>query len=193
SCEFFLPLWVALGFVSRMAHAPIALSFHAARLLAILLLLIVARIVAASVMKSRTRLRYTLWMYGLSGGLGWLVYGFKNRGELIGSVASGSIDLTMPEAIAFRAGFAQVHFAVGTALLCWAILLYFRALVEKKTGRAAVAGLLISLLAVVHPYMVVVGFVVAITALLTWPPLARGKIGRTQKLQVVRVTVVFGV
>lgn len=193
ACEFFLPLWVALGFVSRIAHAPIALSFHAARLLATLLLLIVARIVAASVMKSRTRLRYTLWMYAMSGGLGWLVFSLKNRNELIGGVASGSIDLTMPEAIAFRAGYAQVHFAVGTSLLCWAILLYFRGLVEKRAGRAAVAGLLISLLAVVHPYMVFVGFLIAIAALLTWPLLAPEMIGRTQKLQMARVAVVFGV
>lgn len=191
SCEFFLPLWSALGFAARITRAPIAVIFHAARLFASLLLLIVARAVAASVMKSRTRLRYTLWMYATSGGLGWLVYGLKNRNHLFGGAASGSIDLTMPEAIAFRAGFAQVHFAVGTALLCSAILLYFGALVEKKTSRAAVAGLLISLLAVVHPYMVVVGFVIAVAALLTWPLLIRETNGRTRKLQAARVPAAF--
>ncbi|HEY3137451.1 MAG TPA: hypothetical protein VGL29_15590 [Blastocatellia bacterium] len=172
SCEFFLPLWVALGFVSRAAHVPIALTFHAARLLAILPLLFVARTVAASVMKSRTRLRYTQWMYAMSGGLGWLVYGLNNRNGRGGGVASGSIDLTMPEAIAFRAVFAQVHFTVGTTLLCGAIHLCLSALTHKKTSRAAVAGLLVSLLAVVHPYMVVVALVVTAAASLAWPLLA---------------------
>lgn len=193
SCEFFLPLWVALGFVSRMAHVPIALTFHGARLLAILPLLFVARTVAASVMKSRTRLRYTLWMYALGSGLGWLVYCLKNGNVLFSGVASGSIDLTMPEAFAFRAVFAQVHFAVGTALLCSATLLCFGALVEKKASRAAVAGLLISLLAVVHPYMVIVGFVVAVAAVLTWTLITRQTTGRMQKLQATRVASAFGV
>jgi len=182
TCEFFLPLWVALGFVSRAAHVPIALTFHAARLLAILPLLFVARTVAASVMKSRTRLRYTQWMYAMSGGLGWLVYGLNIRNGKVGGVVSGSIDLTMPEAIAFRAVFAQVHFTVGTTLLCGAIHLCLSALAHKKTSRAAVAGLLVSLLAVVHPYMVVVALVVT-AASLAWSLLMGATFARLQAAQ----------
>ena len=169
-CEFFLPLWSILGFISRITHIPIALTFHAARLLAALLLLIVARAVAASVMKSRRRVRYSLWLYVTSGGLGWLVYGLKNTRHLFAAAdASGSADLNLPEAIAFRSVFSQVHFTVGVTLVCAAIKLFFSAIVEKKAGRALLAGMLVSLLAVVHPYMVVVVCGVAGAALLASP------------------------
>ena len=73
----------------------------------------------------------------------------------------------MPEAIAFRSVFAQVHFAVGVALLCWAIKLWFDASVAKRSSSAFAAGALVSLLAVVHPYMVVVALSVAGVTLLT--------------------------
>lgn len=194
SCEFFLPLWNLLGLIARITHIPIALTFHAARLLAGLLLLIVARAVAGSVMKSRTRVRYSLWLYAMSGGLGWLVYALKNRSNLLGAnAASGSVDLNMPEAIAFRSVFAQVHFAVGAALIFASIKLLFSALVEKKTSRALIAGILVSLLVVVHPYMVVVVCAVAGVALLTWPWLNDGpKAPRSYYVSAVRAAAAFG-
>src|SRR6266567_467867 len=37
-CEFFLPLWNILGLIARVTRIPIPLTFHAARLLAGLLL-----------------------------------------------------------------------------------------------------------------------------------------------------------
>ena len=156
-CEFFLPLWAVLGFVSRVFRVPIPIAFHIARVFGGLLLLVVARAVAGCVMRSRIRLKYTLWLYGLSGGLGWLVYVLKHGGDLLGGApGSGSADLDLPEAIAFRSIFSQVHFAIGAALACGAIKLFFTAIVEKRTNRALIAGMLASLLAVVHPYMVVV-------------------------------------
>lgn len=194
SCEFFLPLWNILGAIARVTRMPLALTFHVARLLAGLLLLIIARAVAAKVMKSRTRVRYSLWLYAMSGGLGWLVYALKNRIDLFGaSSASGSVDLNVPEAIAFRSVFAQVHFAVGAALIFASIKLLFSALVEKKTGRALISGILVSLLAVVHPYMVVVVCAVAGMALLTWPWLNDGpKRPRSYYLSAVRTAGAFG-
>src|SRR6266404_2912032 len=78
--------------------------------------------------------------------LGWLVYAIKNRNDLFGAGSViGSVDLNMPEAIAFRSVFAQVHFAIGIALLCYSIKLFFTALVENKMRRAFWAGLLGSL------------------------------------------------
>lgn len=191
-CQFFLPLWYVLGLVTRITHIPIALTFHAARLLAALLLLIVARSVAGSVMRSRTRVRYSLWLYALSGGFGWLVYALKNRANLFGGVAmSGSADLNLPEAIAFRSVFSQVHFAVGTALVCGAIKLFFSALVQKSPRRALIAGALVSLLAVVHPYMVVVVCGVSGVALVGSPWLEdRAKV-RVNYYSTVRAAVAF--
>ena len=156
-CEFFLPLWNMLGFISRVTHIPIAMTFNGARLFAALALLIVARSVVWTVVRSRTLVQYSLWLYVMSGGFGWLVYALKNSGNLFGAVeASGSADLNLPEAIAFRSVFSQVHFTVGVILLCGAIKLFFSALVEKKASRGLFAGMLVSLLAVVHPYMVFV-------------------------------------
>lgn len=156
-CEFFIPLWSILGLISRAAHIPIPLAFHAARLLAALVLLIVARAVAGTVIKSRTRVQYSLWLYITSAGFGWLVYVLKNGGDLFGSGAtSGSADLNLPEAIAFRSVFSQVHFSVGVILMCGAIMLLFNALINKRMSLALSAGVLVSLLSVVHPYMVVV-------------------------------------
>ncbi len=192
-CEFFLPLWTILGFFSRVTHIPIALTFHAARLLAALVLLIVARAVAGTVIKSRTRVQYSLWLYVMSGGFGWLVYALKNRGDLFGAAeSSGSADLNLPEAIAFRSVFSQVHFAVGAALVCGAIKLFFSAIVEKKTSRGLIAGMLVSLLAVVHPYMVVVVCGVAGVALaLPWLN-DRSKAVRVNYYSTARAAVAFG-
>lgn len=190
--EFFLPLWSVIGFVSRLTGASVPVMFHIARLVAGLVLLIAARSVAQTVMKSRTRVRYTLWLYAMSGGLGWLVYALKNRSDLFGAATVvGSIDLNIPEAIAFRSVFAQVHFAVGIALLCWSIKLFFTALVENKTSHAFGAGLVGSLLALVHPYMIVVVVSVTFVAAVT-----RTEIGKRKKGVYgfnVRILAAFGV
>ncbi|HVG18534.1 MAG TPA: hypothetical protein VNI02_05735 [Blastocatellia bacterium] len=171
-CEFFLPLWAVLGFVARVTGGPVALIFHAARLCSTLLLLVVARSVARRVSKSRARLRYSLWMYAFSGGLGWLVYALNNGNDLLGAnVISGAADLNLPEAIAFRSAYAQVHFTIGAAMVCGAINLLFTALEEKRPFRASIAGAVVSLLAVVHPYLIIVVGAVAVAAFALWPRL----------------------
>src|SRR6266852_5490211 len=50
----------------------------------------------------------SLWLYAMSGGLGWLVFALKTRGNLfVATAASGSVDLNLPEAFAFRSVFSQ--------------------------------------------------------------------------------------
>ena len=167
-CEFFLPLWSVLGLVSRVTHIPIPLTFHGTRLLAALGMMLVARGVVGSVIRSRNRVRFSLWLYVMSGGFGWLVYVLNNRGDIYGGAGtSGSADLNLPEAIAFRSMFSQVHFIVGATLVCGAIKLFFNSIVEKRTNRGLMAGVLVSLLAVVHPYIVVVVCGVAAVALIS--------------------------
>jgi len=169
-CEFFLPLWTALGLSARMTGASLALTFHAARLIASLLLLIVARSVARRVLKTRARLRFSLWLYAFSGGLGWLVYAFNNRNDLLNAgVISGSADLNLPEAIAFRSAYAQAHFTFGAAMVSGAINLLFSALKETKPFRAVLAGAVVSVLAVVHPYLIVVVVAVSAVVFALWP------------------------
>ncbi|MFY9607554.1 MAG: hypothetical protein WAU45_02930 [Blastocatellia bacterium] len=170
ACEFFLPLWALLGLISRIAGAPPVWVFHVARLVASFLLLLAARSVGVRVMKSRRRLRFMLWMYAMSAGLGWLVFFLNNSKSLLNaSVTSGSVDLNLPEAIAFRSSFAQVHFTVGAALAALAINLVFSSLLSGRINQGIGAGLLMSLLSVVHPYLVVVVLAVAGAALALWP------------------------
>jgi hypothetical protein len=192
-CQFFLPLWFSLGLLSRFTGLSIGVTFHIARLIAGLALLLVARSVARSVMKSRTRVRFTLWLYAMSGGFGWLVYLLNNKNGLFAAtITSGSADLDLPEAIAFRSVFAQVHFSVGAAMVCGAILLAFAALRRRQPYKAIIAGGIVSLLAVVHPYMVVVVCAVTVGAILSGRWLDDNKDGfRAQRLFLARVAAGF--
>lgn len=170
SRDFFLPLWGLLGLAARITGLSIPAIFYIARLLAGLGLLVVARAVSRTIMKSRRRVRFSLWLYATSGGMGWLIYWLNNRGALSsGGAMSGSVDLNMPEAIAFRSIFAQVHFAIGVVLVGIALKLFFDALVGNAILRSVIAGALVSLLAVVHPYMVVVVSAVAAVTAILWP------------------------
>ena len=192
-CDFFLPLWNVLGFLSQATRIPIPLTFHAARLLAAFGLLVVARSVAGSVIKSRRRVRYSLCLYVMSGGFGWLVYLLRNKGELFAVDWSGSADLNLPEAIAFRSVFSQVHFVVGVILVCGAIKLMFSAFVQRNARRGLIAGLLVSLLAVVHPYMVVVVGGVSFVVLLVLPWLHKtGESVRDSYYLVAQPAITFG-
>jgi len=194
SRDFFLPLWGLLGFAARITGLSIPVIFHIARLLAGLALLIVARAVSRTIMKSRRRVRFSLWLYATSGGMGWLIYWLNNRGDLLGHRAmSGSIDLNMPEAIAFRSMFAQVHFAIGVVLIGIALKLFFDALVGDAILRAVIAGALVSLLAVVHPYMVVVVSAVAVVAAIVSPSLGGSKDWTGRYSLSVRALVGFGI
>jgi hypothetical protein len=113
-------------------------------------------------------------LYATSGGLGWILFALKNRGDLFGGAAgSGSVDLDLPESIAFRSMFAQVHFCVGIALVSGAIALFFRSLFDKKASRSLIAGVLTSILAVIHPYMIVVVCGVSGIALLLLPLISK--------------------
>jgi hypothetical protein len=191
--QFFLPLWTVIGFIARVTGWSPALSFHVVRVFAALVLLIAARTTALTVMKSRTRVRYTLWVYAISGGLGWLIYWIKGGGEAVSAASiSGSVDLTTPEAIAFRSVFAQVHFVIGTALLACSITSLQTAIEQKRISRAASAGVLVSLLALIHPYMVVVAISVVFVTFLVYPWLAIGREIRPSLLSRVAVAAAFG-
>lgn len=169
TARFFLPLWIALGWTANVTGLPVAIVFHAARILSSLLVLLAAWAVGRCVMKSRTRLRFLVWMVGFSAGWGWVVFA---AGDLISILLGKSgvhgykmgtmpVDINMPEATVFRSAFCQVHMNVGAALICFALVFAFRAIFKRNRTYALFAGLLASVLAVVHPYEIVVTTVVA--------------------------------
>src|SRR5262249_44398859 len=117
--QFLLPLWSGLGLISRVTGLSVAAVFHAGRIAAALVLLLAAWAVTRTVIKSRRRVRYTLWLLAFSAGFGWLLF-LANAGDLsnwasISQSPGGSADLDIPEAITFRSAFAQVHLTLGAA------------------------------------------------------------------------------
>jgi hypothetical protein len=171
--QFFLPLWAGLGLMSRLTGLPAAMVFHAGRIVAAVFLLLAARAVARTVMKSRSRIRYTLWLLAFSAGLGWLLFAARAAGQSMSNLTThppgGAADLDIPEAITFRAAFAQVHLTLGATLFYAAMAFVIVSLIQRKRVSALLGGAMVSLLALVHPFDVIVVGVIAAVAFVSWP------------------------
>jgi len=171
--QFFLPLWAGLGLMSRLTGLPAAMVFHAGRIVAALFLLLAARAVARTVMKSRSRIRYTLWLLAFSAGLGWLLFAARAAGQSMSNLTTrppgGAADLDIPEAITFRAAFAQVHLTLGATLFYAAMAFVIVSLIQRKRVFAMLGGAMVSLLALVHPFDVIVVGTIAAVAFVFWP------------------------
>jgi hypothetical protein len=204
TARFFLPLWVVLGWTSRQTGLSLAVVFHIARLLAAFLILLAAWSVGRCVMKSRTRLRFLVWMVGFSAGLGWVVFAAGDLYNVLAGKAgvhgykmgTTPVDINMPEATVFRSAFCQVHMTLGAALICGTLVLVISAILKLNQRYALYAGLLASLLAVVHPYEVVVTGTVATglfaAALMATPAGAAPLASRSApRVAVVRLGLVF--
>jgi hypothetical protein len=170
--QFFLPLWAGLGLISRLTGLPAAMVFHAGRIVAALFLLLAARAVARTVVKSRSRIRYTLWLLAFSAGLGWLLVAARAASQSMSNLTTnppgGAADLDIPEAITFRAAFAQVHLTLGAALFYAATAFVIVSLIQRKRVFAMLGGAMVSLLALVHPFDVTVVGAVAAVAFVSW-------------------------
>ncbi|HUK90936.1 MAG TPA: hypothetical protein VLZ81_11090, partial [Blastocatellia bacterium] len=138
--RFFLPLWVVLGWTSRLTGLSVAVVFHIARLLAALLVLIAARSVGQCVMKSRTRLRFLVWTVGFSAGLGWAVFAVGDLQSILSGksgvhgykMGTMPVDINMPEATVFRSAYSQVHMCLGAAMICGALVLLIRGITDRN-------------------------------------------------------------
>jgi hypothetical protein len=171
--QFFLPLWAGLGLMSRLTGLPAAMGFHAGRIVAALFLLLAARAVARTVMRSRSRIRYTLWLLAFSAGLGWLLFAARAASQPLSNLTTrppgGAADLDIPEAITFRAAFAQVHLTLGATLFYAAMAFVIVSLIQRKRVFAMIGGAMVSLLALVHPFDVIVVGAIAAVAFVFWP------------------------
>ncbi|HEY6332809.1 MAG TPA: hypothetical protein VI756_26025, partial [Blastocatellia bacterium] len=167
---FFLPLWMMLGWASRLTGLSVVVVFHIARVLSALLVLMAAWLVGRVLMKSRARLSFLLWTVGFSGGLGWLVFAVGDLSSILSGksaihgyqMGTMPVDINMPEATVFRSAYCQVHMNLGAALICASIVLLIKAIAESNERYAVGAGLLATVLALVHPYQVVVTGSVAV-------------------------------
>src|SRR5262249_37927526 len=81
----------------------------------------------------------------------------------------GSADLDIPEAITLRSAVAQVHLTLGAALVYASIAAAIISLKRRSRTGAGVGGCLVSLVAIVHPFDVVVVAIVAAATFASWP------------------------
>jgi hypothetical protein len=100
-------LYLGLGHIARLAGLPLAVVYHAARVLAGLALLMTVYVFVARLSPAPRARR---WLFGLAGatvGLGWL-------GSMLGLLP---IDLWVPEAFAFFSLLTNPHFPLALALM----------------------------------------------------------------------------
>jgi hypothetical protein len=187
--RFFLPLWLGLGWMSKITALSAAAVFHIARVIMALALLLAVWGVGRLIVMSRTRLRFLIWIAGFSAGLGWVSFALGDLGGILSGkttvhsyeIGAVPVDLNMPEATVFRSAFAQVHTTLGAAMICATMVLVIKALLKQRARYAVAAGMIGSCLAVVHPYQVIVTSLVAGALFLCSPwiaPISRERVSR---------------
>jgi hypothetical protein len=161
---FIFLFYLALGHIARLAHLPLVLVYHVARVVAGLVLLITTYAFLSRMTNDRRERWLAFSLVGTSAGLGWL-------GLAIGAFP---IDLWVPEAFAFLSMLSNPHFPLAMALM----LAVVAGAIWPAEGiwRWLVPGLAALLLAVIQPFALAGVYVtVAIYLLLhgwlerTWP------------------------
>ncbi len=152
---FLFLFYLLLGHLSRLTGISLILTFHIARVVGALLLVIAVRDLATWVFENNPRVANTaVWLAMLGSGAGWLLVGF-------GVVTS---DLWVAETYPFLSSFATPHFCIGMALLVWLLLNFTQAAIPSRWIRLAIYGLL---LAIIMPFGIAVAGVISL-AWLGW-------------------------
>ena len=138
---FFLPL----GWVARVTGLPNVVIYHAARLVAGLLLLLAVYLLAAHFSGERRARRAAVLFAALGSGVGWLVYPQLHSIEL-------GPGLFMPEAITFLSLLLNPLFCVSVFLLILAFLCLLISFQRRSWRFALAAGAAGLLLGNVHSY-----------------------------------------
>jgi hypothetical protein len=155
--------FLALGWVCAVTGLPVIWMWHLSRVLFGFLLLLSAYIFIAFFLEDRRQRLGAYLLASLSAGLGWIVL-LTGRFSILGF---DLLDFKMPEAHVFFTLLTFPHFALGATLLlaifCFCILLHR----TQRWRYAALAGLAGLLLAVVHPYnLLIVAVTLAIWLLI---------------------------
>lgn len=146
-------LYLLLGHLARWMGVSLLIVFHAARVLAtVLMVMALARFSDSIFGDDTTGADRSLWLVLLGTGMGWLFLLFTGE---------PGADFWVVEGYPFLSLFANVHFPLGLALILWMAVLDWRgqdlALWKRCLGLALLGGLL----AAVQPF----GLVVAVLPL----------------------------
>ena len=152
-------LHIALGHVARWTGVPLIAVYHGGRVLAGVVLLLVADRFIALLGGGRGQNRLTLLLLGVSSGLGWLV----------GPIGYLSSDLWVPEAFVFYSILDTIHFPLAIALMLVVLMALARPGREPGWRAALVAAVASVGLGVVQPFgMIPVYATMALWLALRW-------------------------
>jgi hypothetical protein len=162
---FLYLFYLLLGHLSALTGSPLILTYHLARLLCGLALLMVAYFFIAFFIRRRAVRWIAYLLVCFSSGLGWLLL-------LIRPTPPGGIspiDFWLMDAYVFFALFTLPHFCLATAALLatfLATLTYFR---TPRLRYLLIGGLSVLVMAIVHPFAVlIVDAVLAVYWLFLW-------------------------
>ena len=157
--------YVALGHLAARTGIPLVTAYHLARLVSGFVLLLTAYLFSAFFLRRRALRRVAYLLICFSSGLGWLVL-------LVSPTRPGGItpiDFWLNDAYIFFALFTFPHFCLVTAALLatfLATLAYFR---TPRLGYLLTGGLSVLVMAIVHPFAVlIVDAVLGVYWLLLW-------------------------
>lgn len=150
--------YLLLGKLSGPGYTAQVLTFHLARLVfGIALLLVSYRLLAEFLLRVRQR-RLGLVLIALGGGLGWLLL-LLNQPDAFGSLP---LELSLPEAYSFVTLYSLPHLAAARTFSLLALLAHLH-------RRGVLAGLMLFVVSFIQPiHVLVMWAVLGADALLSW-------------------------
>ena len=141
-------LFLALGILGRVAHLPLPIVYHLARLVSGWLLLMAIYCLAAQTLKTTSGRRIALLLAATAAGFGWL---FHAQGGQPHPIDYGP-GLVMPEAVTFLTILLNPLFSLSVFLLIAVIGLGAHAVLSGSARAAGVAGAAALVLGNIHTY-----------------------------------------
>jgi len=155
--------FLALGWICALTGLPVIWMWHLSRLVFGCVLLLSAYVFIAAFLEDPKQRLVAYLLACLSSGLGWVVL-LTGRFSILGF---DLIDFKMPEAHTFFTILTFPHFSLGATLLLIIFVLILQLRRTRRWRYAVVAGLASLVLAVVHPYnLLIVAATLAIWLLL---------------------------
>jgi len=136
------PAWLTVGLVARVTGEPVIVSYHVVRALFAFIYLMLLWELLLRIMPERNAARVAWTIIAVGGGLGWL----KLAGLAIPSADWITELWSWPSMLHYP------HFALALALVTGFFLLWLDILKKGGRIRALAGGLVLTLLALVHPY-----------------------------------------
>jgi len=151
--------FLIFGFGARLAHLPLPIAYHLARVVSGWLLLMSVYWLASQVLAGVASRRIALALVATASGLGWL---FRAQGGQPHPIDYGP-GLVMPEAITFLTLLLNPLFAFSMLLMVATLGLAVHAFASGSFRSAALAGLSALVLGNIHSYdLIPVGAVLAV-------------------------------